>query len=160
MMVEPYYSEAGIAIYHGDCGEVLPQLAGFRLVFTSPPYNLHDSTFFNAVRTSKVNPRRSKMAGHALANGYGVHCDDMPYDQYVTWQQDILTRCWATLTDDGAIFYNHKPRPYDGQVRLPTDLNPGLPLRQVITWDRIQGGVNCAVTKPPRRSVTCGGSTA
>lgn len=143
----PYYDDGSYVIYHADCGVVLPQLSDrYRLILTSPPYNLHDSTFFDAVRTSNVNPKRSKWASAGLVNGYGSHGDAMPYDQYVAWQRDILAKCWATLTDDGAIFYNHKPRPFDGEVRLPTDLNPGLPVRQVIIWDRAMGGVNFAHT--------------
>lgn len=34
----PYYSEAGITIYHGDCREVLPSLPKVDLVLTDPPY--------------------------------------------------------------------------------------------------------------------------
>ena len=38
--MKPYYDHAGITIYHGDCLEVLPSLAGVDLVLTDPPYNL------------------------------------------------------------------------------------------------------------------------
>lgn len=34
----PYYSHAGITIYHGDCREVLPLIGGFCLLVTDPPY--------------------------------------------------------------------------------------------------------------------------
>jgi DNA modification methylase len=35
----PYYDEAGITIYHGDCVEVLPRLpVKVSAVVTSPPY--------------------------------------------------------------------------------------------------------------------------
>lgn len=34
----PYYSEAGITIFHGDCREVLPTLPKVDLVLTDPPY--------------------------------------------------------------------------------------------------------------------------
>ena len=39
-MVTPYYSEAGITIFHGDCREVLPTLAdqSIDIVWTDPPY--------------------------------------------------------------------------------------------------------------------------
>lgn len=37
-MVEPYYDKDGITIYCGDSRDVLPQLAGIDVVFTSPPY--------------------------------------------------------------------------------------------------------------------------
>jgi len=35
---EPYYSEPGIVIYHGDCREILPALPKVDLVLTDPPY--------------------------------------------------------------------------------------------------------------------------
>lgn len=34
----PYYEEAGITIYHGDCREILPTLPKVDLVLTDPPY--------------------------------------------------------------------------------------------------------------------------
>jgi site-specific DNA-methyltransferase (adenine-specific) len=36
--MRPYYDEGGITIYHGDCREVLPELASVDLVVTDPPY--------------------------------------------------------------------------------------------------------------------------
>ena len=36
--MKPYYSHAGITIYHGDCREILPQLGRFDLLLTDPPY--------------------------------------------------------------------------------------------------------------------------
>jgi site-specific DNA-methyltransferase (adenine-specific) len=38
--VTPYYEEAGITIYHGDCREILPQLGRFDLLLTDPPYGI------------------------------------------------------------------------------------------------------------------------
>lgn len=38
--MQPYYSEAGIQIYHGDCREVLPSLPNVDLVLTDPPYGI------------------------------------------------------------------------------------------------------------------------
>ena len=38
-MIEPYYSEPGITLYHGDCREILPQLEhAVQCCVTSPPY--------------------------------------------------------------------------------------------------------------------------
>lgn len=34
----PYYDHGGIVIYHGDCREILPNIASARLVVTDPPY--------------------------------------------------------------------------------------------------------------------------
>ena len=38
--MKPYYSHAGITIYHGDCREILPHLPKVDLVLTDPPYGL------------------------------------------------------------------------------------------------------------------------
>lgn len=36
--MKPYYQEKGIAIYHGDCREILPLLDPVDLMLTDPPY--------------------------------------------------------------------------------------------------------------------------
>ena len=38
--MEPYYSTSDIAIYHGDCREVLPYLPPCDLLLTDPPYKI------------------------------------------------------------------------------------------------------------------------
>ncbi|WP_348269721.1 DNA methyltransferase [Edaphobacter paludis] len=38
--MKPYYEEAGIQIFHGDCREILPQLGRFDLLLTDPPYGI------------------------------------------------------------------------------------------------------------------------
>lgn len=60
----------------------------------------------------------------------------MPYGDYVAWQKAFLTECWRLIPEDGAIFYQHKNRVQDGLLRTPHNLNPGLPIRQIIIWDR------------------------
>jgi site-specific DNA-methyltransferase (adenine-specific) len=122
----PYYSDDYVTLYHGDCEDVLPSLSNVGLVLTSPPYNL-------GMQTSQ-----GKTWG-ALAGGYDNHDDDMPHSEYVAWQHRVLRLCWATLADDGAIYYQHKPLARGNAVRLPLELNPELPLRQIIIWDRGSG---------------------
>jgi len=121
--VIPYYADDAVTIYHGDCRDVLPTLDSIDYVFTSPPYN------------------RGDMSGGLanLAGGYGEYEDQMPLDEYEEWQRETLTTLWALLTDTGAIFYNHKPRIQNGEAWLPLVLNPGLPLRQIIVWDKVIG---------------------
>jgi site-specific DNA-methyltransferase (adenine-specific) len=128
-MTAPYYSDDSVTLYHGDCLDVLPSLSGVDMVFTSPPYNLGD------MQGGLAN----------LAGGYRSHADTMPDAEYVEWQHALLLACWDTLTDSGAIFYNHKPIVRNGVATLPTRLNPGLPLRQIVIWHR-QMGVNWAPT--------------
>ncbi len=123
----PYYDEDGITIYHGDCLDVLPTLTNIDLVFTSPPYNLGDMS-----------------GGLANLNGGYLGYNDQRRD-YDDWQRHVLSACWDTLSDSGAIFYNHKPIIRDRLVSLPTRFNPDLPLRQIIIWYR-ELGVNWSPT--------------
>ena len=39
--MKPYYSHAGITIYHGDCREILPGLPKSGLLLTDPPYGIN-----------------------------------------------------------------------------------------------------------------------
>ncbi len=124
-MIDPYYSDDHVTIYHGDCLDILPTLTEIELVFTSPPYN------------------KGKQGGTKwtrLRDGYGVHDDDMPHDAYVAWQHEVLTLCWKALTTNGAIYYQHKPIAKGNQTKLPTELIPSdLPIRQMLVWDRCGG---------------------
>ena len=37
-MIEPYYSDEWVTLYHGDCRNVMPELSGIGAVVTDPPY--------------------------------------------------------------------------------------------------------------------------
>jgi DNA modification methylase len=149
--MEPYYQDEAVTIYHGDCREVLPSLSGIDLVLTSPPYNKginSDGRELSAderVGHYKKTGRLNERGGHGLwkrntlSEGYGSHDDAMPWAAYCDQQKTILALCWATLTDVGAIFYNHKPRIFNLDLWIPTELNPGLPLRQIVIWARNSG---------------------
>ena len=39
-VMKPYYEHAGITIYHADCREVLPLLAGVQLIRLTRPYGV------------------------------------------------------------------------------------------------------------------------
>lgn len=144
-----------MTIYHGDCRDVLPALpaASIDLVFTSPPYNLGNTTgggfpdrFGHYRKSTGLSGRGGggKWGGGELARGYGAHDDSMPHPAYVAWQGQIIEACWRLLTDKGAIFYNHKPRVLDGQLVPPTEYVPAALrefIRQEIIWKR-SGGIN------------------
>ena len=125
-----------VQLLHGDCMNHMGSLktGSVDLVVTSPPYNL------------RAHGRRMPVKGNwrrrpDIADGYASHSDDLPYADYVEWQKEVLGECWRVLSEDGAIFYNHKPRIQNHVLQTPLDLNPGLPVRQVIIWRR-WGGVN------------------
>lgn len=141
----------GVTVYCGRCEDVLPEISGVRLIFTSPPYNLGNTSgggfpgkklgHYRADAGMKARGGLGKWSGGSLATGYGTCADNLPHAEYVAWQKDVLRLCWNTLADDGAIFYNHKPRIFDGRLVTPFAYNPDLPVRQVIVWSRA-GGVN------------------
>lgn len=157
MTMKPYYEHAGITIYHGDCREVLPTLApgSVDLVVTSPPYNLGNTTGGGfpkplghysegsalAKRGGGGKWQKASRAG-GLSGGYGVCTDDLPHDEYVAWQKAVLLLLWSVIADDGAIFYNHKPRVLGGRLVTPLEYLPAeCHVRQIVIWARA-GGIN------------------
>lgn len=148
--MRPYYEQNGIVLYHGDCRDVLPLLgpASFDLVVTSPPYNLGVTTsggfplgHYASDAPMAKRGGHGKWSGGALAKGYGAYNDAMPPADYEAWQRDTLALLWMLITEQGAIYYNHKPRVQGGELWTPLALNPGLPVRQIVIR-RLGGGVN------------------
>ena len=126
---------AGTAtVVHSDCLTGMAKMAdgSVDIIVTSPPYNLGEG--------QGGFPKQSgKWKNAKLAEGYDGHNDAMPYAEYVAWQKAFLLECWRLIPEDGAIFYQHKNRVQNGVLRTPHNLNPGLPLRQIIIWDRGSG---------------------
>lgn len=125
-------------IHHGDCLAIMRQLPSnlVPLIVTSPPFNILNSTG-GGMRSSG-----SLWKNPALQAGYGNGCtDDMPYGEYVAWQRACLTEMMRLLTEDGAIFYNHKKRVQGGLLQDRSEIIDGFPVRQEIIWQRA-GGFN------------------
>lgn len=148
--MKPYYQDSAVTIYHGDCREILPELTA-DLIFTSPPYNLGNTTgggaperFGHYRKSSGIRKRGGASKWSGVAAGYGACSDDLDHEDYVAWQKEILALCWGRLSEAGAIFYNHKPRILDGVlvppvVYIPDELLPFV--RQEVIWKR-SGGIN------------------
>ncbi|WP_312145332.1 site-specific DNA-methyltransferase [Brevundimonas sp.] len=119
------------SVIQGDCLAKMANMAdgSVDLIFTSPPYNLGEGG-----RQFGAMWKNAK-----LQDGYASYSDDMPYEEYVAWQKRFLLECWRLIPDDGAIFYQHKNRIQKGVLRTPHDLNPSLPIRQVLVWARGNG---------------------
>src|SRR5918911_2479563 len=122
----------------GDAVKVMGRMApsSADLVITSPPYNIRNSTG-NGLK----NGRGGKWQNAALQHGYTHHDDCMPHDQYVAWQRQCLSAMMQVVSEDGAIFYNHKWRVQGGLLQDRQDIVSGFPVRQVIIWKR-KGGIN------------------
>lgn len=134
-------------LYRADCQEIVPTLDSYDLVVTSAPYNLGSSPWPHAGhwRPGLSAGGRGKWkagANSGVGVDYGRHDDALPWPEYEAWQRAVLEMLWDGLSDDGAIFYNHKNRVIDGRMWSPTSLVPDrVLLRQIITWAR-PGGVN------------------
>lgn len=97
----------------GDSLTIMKQLptGSVNLIVTSPPYNLKNSTG----NGMSVNTKSGKWAGAALQKGYSHYDDCMPHEEYAKWQNDCLKEMYRLLSEDGAIFYNHKRRVQNGR---------------------------------------------
>lgn len=136
-MPQPYYQDEFCTIYHGDCREVLPSLAGgsVDITVTSPPYNMGLVPGGNG--RGMYRPGASNKAGR-FREGYGVHSDALPQDEYDRWQRESLAEMWRVSRL--GVFYNHRPRVEHGKLRTPLSFDFGkVPLRQIIIWDRGTG---------------------
>lgn len=135
--MKPYYADDTVQLYLGKAEEVLPELSGVAVTFTSPPYNTLGKTLAKASGMYAKNAWRAKVA----AAGYA---DDMSEDDYATWQQHIAGLVAAASTPTASFFYNHKCRWRDGVMYHPIDYARSFEswnLRQEIVWDR-----NCSMT--------------
>lgn len=90
-------------------------------VVTSPPYNKHNKT-------------GGQWKGAQIH--YGIYDDDMPENDYQEWQKKIIRELLRVIKPQGSIFYNHKPRPNEHKVILPTDWLKEFDIRQIIIWKR------------------------
>ena len=122
----------------GDCLEIMKKMPknSVNLAVTSPPYNLKNST-----GNGMKDGRGSKWSKAILRNGYTNFDDNMPHDKYVKWQRECLEQMMRILTDDGAVFYNHKWRVQNSLLQDRADIVTGFPVRQIIIWQR-KGGIN------------------
>jgi modification methylase len=126
-------------VHCGDCLTLMDKMpsGSVSLALTSPPYNLRNST-----GNGMKHPSYGCMwETPKLLDGYESRDDAMPYEEYVKWQRTCLDAMMRLLTEDGAIFYNHKWRVQDGLLQDRSDILKGFPLRQIIIWHR-NGGLN------------------
>ena len=99
-MVEPYYDKDGITIYNADALDVLPQLSGFDLVLTDPPYSSG-----GAFRSDRSQPTSKKYQHTAetnreYANFSGDNRDQRSFEK---WCSEWMRYCMRATRDGGAI---------------------------------------------------------
>ncbi len=125
-------------VHQGDCIELMDRMPeeSVDLIVTSPPYNIKNSTG-NGLK----NGSGGKWPQAELIKGYANYDDSMPHEAYVSWQRRCLSAMMRVLSEDGAIFYNHKWRVQAGLLQDRQDIISGFPVRQIIIWQR-NGGIN------------------
>ncbi|MDE2634971.1 MAG: site-specific DNA-methyltransferase [Chloroflexota bacterium] len=125
-------------VHQGDCIDLMNLMpeASVDLIVTSPPYNIRNSTG-NGLK----NGSGGKWPQAELIRGYANHDDALPHEVYVAWQRSCLQAMMRVLSEDGAIFYNHKWRVQGGLLQDRADIVAGFPVRQIIIWQR-NGGIN------------------
>ena len=128
-------------VHQGDALELMGQLPDecVGLVVTSPPYNLLNSTGGGMRGQGSGDWTSARI--EQLSRGYPEHSDDMPRDEYIIWQRLCIDQMLRLLTQDGAIFYVHRPRMQNGLEESPRDILDGYHVRQAIIWDK-GGGPN------------------
>jgi len=132
----PYYTDDLVTLYHGDAIEVMREMGdeSVDIVVTSPPYNMGLVPGGNG--RGMYRPGANAKAGR-FRDGYGAHGDAMPQDEYDQWQRSALAEMWRVARL--GVFYNHRPRVEHGRLRMPLGMDFGIPLRQIIVWDRGTG---------------------
>lgn len=114
--MKPYYQDASVTIYHGDCREVLPTLEPVDLVLTDPPYNAINRETGGlrvidkgAADSAPINIPELAAAFMALAPSVYVWCSD---EQFTEWtvalkQSGATTRVCA--------WWKSNPSPMNGE---------------------------------------------
>ena len=111
--MKPYYQDASVTIYHGDCVEVLPTLPMVDLVVTDPPYII------------------GAVSSGAMASKSGGWADMMNSSAWFTaWYRQTD----ALLKNHGAMwqFLNWRTVP----VVMRAALDAGLPITSMMVWDK------------------------
>ena len=106
-------------IHNIDCLEGLRELPeeSIDLIITSPPYNL-----------GKYHHTRGKNTN--------TYFDNMPEEEYQSWQIEVLNECFRVLKPNGSIMYNHKNRIKDGLQISPYEwiYKTSFFIKQEIVW--------------------------
>lgn len=121
-------------LFLGDNRKILPIMLKevenktVKLALTSPPYNI-----------GQQETRNSTFCYGGKSQGeykkYDTIDDNMDETEYMKWQHSIIISLYTLLSDDGAIFYNHKPRITDGVLDDRKNLVP-YNIRQEIVWKK------------------------
>ena len=115
-------------IYNEDCLITLSKMEdnSVDLIVTSPPYN-KNHWLRNKDRHAGSFIREIK---------YESYMDDLPQEEYIAWQKQVITECQRVLKPHGSLFYNHIDILSDHLTIHPSFVYD-FPIKQIIVWDRM-----------------------
>jgi len=119
--MQPYFERDGITIYHGDCLDVLRQLApgSVDLLLTDPPYGVDYLSNFRV-----ANPSVAQV----------IHADGS-----LDAMRDALALCAPLLRDDRHAYYFASADETVGEACAA--LPAGLRFRRLLCWDKGNHGM-------------------
>ena len=127
-MTAPSYTDT---VYCEDCvrgmGRRLPD-GCVDVIVTSPPYN--------------------------IGVPYNTHDDNLPFDRYLDWMEEVAVECRRVLREDGSFFFNIGDRPSDKlrSLKVAERIGRHFHLQNTIHWIKSiaapEEGVNMGHYKP------------
>ena len=108
--MKPYYQDASVTIYHGDCREVLPTLPPVDLVLTDPPYGVAYATSWR----SRTDALRVPIAN----------------DEDLSVVAEVWPVAYSRLRDDRHWYAFASPRRISEAERIFTGA------KHILSWDK------------------------
>jgi len=98
--VTPYYQDDAVAIYHGDCRDVLPTLGQVDAIITDPPYSSG-----GMYRSDRATATTSKyQIDHETLRSYGTFSgDNRDQRSFEKWVDSWATACLPLVPEGGGI---------------------------------------------------------
>jgi DNA modification methylase len=130
-MIDPYYQDSAVTIYHGDCREITPSLGRFDLLLTDPPYGIGLDT----KKTNGWHAKTKKWPGARPTKDYGLfEWDQMIDDELLT---ELRSLCESAVIFGGNFY------------ALP-------PSSCWLVWDKVNGTNNFADCELAWTNLDCG----
>jgi site-specific DNA-methyltransferase (adenine-specific) len=129
--LKPYYQDAAVIIYHGDCREILPTLEPVDMIFTDPPYghnNNNGDLINNWENALGKNKEKAKIESRPIAND-GPEANDL-----VKWFFGETKRLLAKGGCCCCCCCGGGPDPQFARWSLW--LNDVLDFKQMVIWDK------------------------
>ena len=132
--MKPYYANAGITIYHGDCREILPEIAdgSIDFVFSDPPYghNNNDGDLIHRRETAlgRLPSDATPPLGRPIAND-GAEANDLARWAFGEWNRVLAPGCCCCCCGGGG-------GPDPQFARWSLWLDEAIGFKQMVVWDK------------------------